>query len=370
MKKTFIKLMPLALTMAMLSGCGGQASPAPTTAATTTAVSEAPAQTEAASSEASSETGTRTVTDMAGRKVELSGEINRIGTLGSVGVLNAFVELMGSGDKLYNEMPASFTKNDSWKMQYEFAPQIADGPLFESDNREVLIENIIQAAPDVCFTMTKDTAELLENNNIPCIYLEWKDVEDVKTAVSLMGEVLNKKDMAEKYIAYFDEKMAQAQELTKDLKDEDKVTVLYGNPVTFSQPHVIAEWWITQAGGMSVTNDGRSDNSLEYTMEDLLKWNPDVMIVSNAGLIDEIKANSNYSGITAVKNDAFHVIPTVAHVWGNRTVEQPLTVFWTMHHLYPELMPREELEKEIKYFYSEFFLYDVNDEQIDEMIGR
>ncbi len=363
MKKTFIKMIPIALTLVMLSGCGGQASPAPATETTSAAVSES-------ASETLKETGTRTVTDMAGRKVELSDKIDRIGTLGSVGVLNAFVELMGSGDKIYNQMPASFTKNDSWKMQYEFAPQIADGPLFESDNREVLIENIIQANPDVCFTMTKDTAELLERNNIPCIYLEWKGVEDVKTAVALMGEVLNKEDMAEKYIAYFDEKMAKAQELTKDLKEEDKVTVLYGNPVTFSQPHVIAEWWITQAGGMSVTNDGRTDNSLEYTMEDLLKWNPDVMIVSNAGLIDEVKANNNYSGITAVKNDAFHVIPTVAHVWGNRTVEQPLTVFWTMHHLYPQLMSRESLEEEIKYFYSEFFLYDVNDEQIDEMIGR
>jgi len=370
MKKSFIKMIPLALTLIMLSGCGGQASTAPATEAASAAVSESAAKESDSASETVQEAGTRTVTDMAGRKVELSDEIDRIGTLGSVGVLNAFVELMGSGDKIYNQMPASFSKNDSWKMQYEFAPQIANGPLFESDNREVLIENIIQAAPDVCFTMTKDTAELLERNNIPCIYLEWKDVEDVKTAVALMGEVLNKEDMAEKYIAYFDEKMAKAQELTKDLKEEDKVTVLYGNPVTFSQPHVIAEWWITQAGGMSVTDDGRTDNSLEYTMEDLLQWNPDVMIVSNAALIDEVKANSNYSGITAVKNDAFHVIPTVAHVWGNRTVEQPLTVFWTMHHLYPQLMPREELEKEIKYFYSEFFLYDVNDEQIDEMIGR
>lgn len=73
MKKTFTKLLPLALTMAMLSGCGGQASPSPSTAATSAAVSETPAQTEAAaSSEASSEAGTRTVTDMAGRKVELS----------------------------------------------------------------------------------------------------------------------------------------------------------------------------------------------------------------------------------------------------------------------------------------------------------
>lgn len=103
-------------------------------------------------------------------------------------------------------------------------------------------------------------------------------------------------------------------------------------------------------------------------MEDLLVWNPDVMIVTNASQIENMKANSNYAGITAVQNEAFHVIPTVAHVLGNRTVEQPLTVLWMMHHLYADLMPLDTLEEEIKFFYSEFFLYDMSDEQIAEII--
>lgn len=322
------------------------------------------------STQAASISMTHTVTDMAGRKVEVPFKIERIGTLGSVGVLNAFVELMGAGDKIYNQMPASFTKGDQWKMQYEFAPQIASGPLFESGSREILIENIIQAKPDVCFTMTKDTANFLGQNGIACVYLEWKDVEDVKTAVALMGETLGKQDMAAKYISYFDEKLDQAEKLTANLAEDDKITVLYGNPVTFSQPHVIAEWWITEAGGRSVTNDGRTANSLTYTMEDILQWNPDVMILTGENQINDMNANKNYSGITAVRNNAFHTIPTVAHVWGNRTVEQPLTVLWTMYHLYPELMPRKTLEQEIRNFYSEFFLYDMSDAQIAAIIDK
>ena len=94
------------------------------------------------------------------------------------------------------------------------------------------------------------------------------------------------------------------------------------------------------------------------------------MIVSNEKLVEEMKSNENYSGITAIKNDNVHVIPTVGHVWGNRTVEQPLTVMWTMHHLYPELMSRENLEKEIKYFYKEFFRYEISNEQVKEIIEK
>jgi iron complex transport system substrate-binding protein len=310
----------------------------------------------------------RTVVDMAGRAVSLPQEIKRIGTIGSVGVLNAFVELMGEGSKIYNQMPAQFTKNDQWAMQYEFAPQIANGPLFESGSQELLIENIIASEIDVCFVMNKGTAQILEDKGITCVYLEWKKQDDIYKAVTLMGEALKKQETAEKYIRYFDDKLAQAKQLTAGLPENEKVKVLYGNPITFFQPHIIAEWWLTMAGGLSVTNDGRKEETLTYTMEDLLAWNPEVMILQSASLIKEIENNPIYGGISAVEKKAFYVIPTVAHVWGNRTVEQPLTILWTINKLYPKLIPYDKLKDEIKFFYKTFYLYDLSDEQIDRRI--
>jgi len=306
---------------------------------------------------------------MAGRVVTLPMEINRIGTLGSIGVINTFVELMGEGSKIFNEMPGRFKSSGSWDMHYEFAPQILNAPLYEDANGEILIETILQTKPDVCITMTKSTAEFLGQYGVACIYLEWRDLSDIPIAVNLMGEVLNRQDMAEKYLAYFDEKLALAQSLTATLSGTDRLKVLYGNPITFSQPHIIAEWWITQAGGISVTNNGRTTESFTYTFEDILLWNPDVMIVSDAQQIADMKADSRYSGINALKNDAIYVIPTIAHVWGNRTVEQPLTIMWTLHHLYPELVPYATLAQEIKFFYKTFFLYDMSDAQVAKIIA-
>ncbi len=66
---------------------------------------------------------TRTITDMAGCTVELPVNIESVATFGSVGVLNAFVECMGKGDLIASDMPANFTKNDKWAMQYQFAPR-------------------------------------------------------------------------------------------------------------------------------------------------------------------------------------------------------------------------------------------------------
>ena len=311
---------------------------------------------------------TRTVTDMADREVTLPAEIDSIATFGACGVLNAFVELMGAGSKICNNMSPSFTKSAKWKMQYEFAPQIADAPVLENADREVLIEEVLKLNPDLCLTMSKGTAEYLAENGLTVVYLAWSEVEDVKAAAELMGEILGAEDIAADYIQYFDGTVARAEELTSGLTDEQRAKVLYGSVAKRSQPHRIAEWWIAKAGAISVTDDGHEGESYEYTTEKLLQWNPDVMLLS-ANEKDELKVDAQLAGITAIENDAMYLVPTVAHVWGNRTVEQPLTILWTINKCYPELLPAEQLAEDIHYFYEHFFLYDMSDEQIAEIIG-
>lgn len=178
--------------------------------------------------------------------------------------------------------------------------------------------------------MRKETSDQLEQVGVPVVYLEWDDVDDVKTAVALVGEVFGVPDLAEEYLLYFDDKQIQAAELTA----------------------------------------GLTDGTREYTMEHLLEWDPEVMLVSTRENIEEMKADDRYAGITAVKDDEMYIIPAVAHIWGNRTVEQPLTVLWALHKLYPERLSQDALEKEIFDFYSHFFKYDLSDEQLEEIINR
>ena len=56
--------------------------------------------------------------------------------------------------------------------------------------------------------------------------------------------------------------------------------VLYFNPATLTQPRLIAEWWIPAAGGISVTQDGRTAESRTFALEQVLLWDPDILIVT------------------------------------------------------------------------------------------
>lgn len=308
----------------------------------------------------------RTVTDMANRTVEIPAEVDSIATFGSVGVLNAFVECMGRGDAIVNEMPANFTKNDKWAMQYKFAPQIKEGEVLETADG-VDVEKTLTVNPDLCITMTEETAQQLEDNGLACIVLKWEDAEDVKEAVTLMGEALGVPDRAKDYNEYFDAMVDKAEGLTGKLAEADRVKTLYGDVTSLTNPHIISEWWIDAAGGSSVTKEAHVKNSLEYTMEDLLAWQPDVIFSSNVK-VGDIIADGNLQNIPAIQSERVYAVPTVAHVWGNRTVEQPLTVMWAMNKLYPDLYGEAELAEDIAYFYDHFFGYEMSQDEINDII--
>jgi len=310
-----------------------------------------------------------TVTDMAGRKVVIPGVIDKIATFGANGVLNTMVETMGYGSKIANQMSSRFTKTDKWKYQFVFAPQLNNCPVLETT--EIDIEAVLQLNPDICLCMTLATATMLEEKGLSVLYLEWQTLDDIEPCITLLGRVFGKEDVAIDYIDYFNNKVAEAESLVAGINEQDKKKVLYGSITSYSQPHAIAEWWIAEAGGISVTSEGRDPEkeSVTYTLEDLLMWNPDVMVTTDNKMAAELLAMDTLKGINAIKNNKIYYVPTVAHTWGNRTPEQPLTIFWMMNKLYPDIMPTATLKDEIRYFYSHFFLIDLTDEQITEIIG-
>ena len=180
MKKNLKKMTALflsaALSAGLITGCGASASKQSTsTEAQTESTTAAPETTESpseAASEAADSDLTRTVTDMAGREVKLPEEITSIATFGSIGVINAFVELMGCGDLICNDMTASFTKSDKWAMQYEFAPQMKGAPVLQNPDGEIQMEEVLALNPDLCLVMSKDLIEPLEKNGMNVVYFE------------------------------------------------------------------------------------------------------------------------------------------------------------------------------------------------------
>ena len=314
------------------------------------------------------ETGTRIVTDMAGRAVSLPRRIDRVVTLGSLPVLNSFVFTMGEGRTIVNGL-ADFGSSPHWKYQAVFAPHLPRLPTMQQPNREPNLEAILLARPDVVLTMHRASVDLLKGTGIPTILLAWREPEDVKACMTLLGDVFRKPDVAARYRRYFDDTLARVGAALRTVPATARPTVLYFHPESLTQPRLIAEWWIPAAGGVSVTNDGRTAESRSFSLEQVVRWDPDLLIVTGPKDVTTVRTDATFKQLKAVRGGRVYVVPVGAHTWANRTAEQPLTVLWAAKTFHPERFAALDLPREVKAFYREFFGHDLTDAQIGEILG-
>lgn len=311
----------------------------------------------------------RFVTDMAGRSVKVPDKIARVATIGAVPVLNSFVFAMGQAATIANSLPPNLG-GPRWRFQYVIAPQIATLPVIQSGDGPN-IEGIAQVAPDVVLTMDRPAIDLVERARIPAIYLSWREPGDVKAAMRLLGALYDKPDAAEAYCRYFDETLARVSARTEALRGDQRPRVLYANLKRMVQPHRIAEWWIDKAGGRSVTDDGRSSEAFNFSIEQVLHWDPEVIIVSAAHEVADAYADARLASVSAIRNRRVYAVPMGTHVWGNRTAEQPLTILWAAKTFHPELFGDVAITEEVRSFYSQFFKASLSDADVDTILeGR
>jgi iron complex transport system substrate-binding protein len=150
------------------------------------------------------------------------------------------------------------------------APHLAQLPTMQQPNRDPNMEAILLAKPDVVLTIHRTSVDLLEQNSISTIFLAWREPEDVKACIALLGDIFRKPAVTERYRRYFDDTLARVTTKVGGLPISSRPTALYFHPETLTQPRLIAEWWIPAAGSISVTNDGRSAESRTFSLEQVI----------------------------------------------------------------------------------------------------
>ena len=307
---------------------------------------------------------TRTITDMARRHVTLPARISRVVTLGSLPVLNSFVYAMAEAATLINGL-ADFAR-PHWKFQSLFAPQIATLPAMQLPTREPNVEAILLAKPDIILTMQRESVDILASRGIPVVFLAWRKPDDVKSCMTVLGKVFAKPERATAYNAYFDQTLAR---VATAVQGAQRPRVLYLQPDTLTQPRLIAEWWIPAAGAISVSDDGRTAESRSFTLEQVVLWDPDILIVADARDIATVNTHPVLKRLKSARAGRILVVPTGAHTWSNRTAEQPLTVLWAASQFHPDRMRDIDLAAETHRFYREIFATPLTDAQVAEILS-
>ena len=194
--------------------------------------------------------------------------------------------------------------------------------------------------------------------------------EDMKKSITMTAQVFggDAPKIAEKYNAELDQAVKDVKAKTDGLSDDQRPTVMHGGSVytlNLDGTGTIMDEWIKTAGARNAVDVSTQGNAqAQFTMEQILSWNPDVIITGKAGEAEQILADPNWASIKAVQDQKVYVNPKGVFGWDRYGVEELLQVQWVSALLHPDLFPDLKIEEKVKTFYKTYLSYDLTDDEV------
>jgi iron complex transport system substrate-binding protein len=323
----------------------------------------------------------RTITDMAGRKVEVPSEIKKIYSINPMGTILTYTiapdTLLGWNRKINND-------------SLEFIPEkYRELPVLGNINGQSSapnVEEIISLKPDLVILMKNSIDENVKNQaekvteqlETPVVIIE-NNLDKTAEMYRFMGDLIGREEQAEKLIAYYEKTMKTIGKGKKFLGEREKVRVYYGSGEdglstgNKNSPHAQL---IELVGGINVADTVDNVKRFRTSIEQVMLWNPEIIIITEKNenesmLYEKILDSEEWKNTTAVKNKNVYKSPTNYFDWFDRppTVNRILGINWLANLLYPNAY-NIDIEKEVKEFYSLFYHIDLSDKQVKRLLKK
>ena len=270
---------------------------------------------------------TITITDMAGRQVEVPCDPERIICIGP-GALRLIVYLQAQSKVVGVE---DMEKMNRRGRPYWLAhPELWDLPRCgpggpASINKQPDLEAVLALSPQVIFItyMERQTADRLQQTlNIPVVVLSYGAFatfdEAVYEALAISGNILNRRTRAGEVVDYVESLRKDLARRTQDIPDSQKPTVYVGG-IGYRGAHGIGstdkcytpfEW--THARNSVENLKPTRGSHIFVDKEMLLKLNPDIIFVDGGGLAlvagDYNKKQSYYDALSAFSHGRVYTL--------------------------------------------------------------
>jgi len=370
MKKEVLKRSRFALAallfaalIAILPACSSQATDEPAESADAGASAE--------------ETGVFTVTDLAGRDVELVNPISR--ALAIAGPAYEKVFLLGQTDKLAG---AHFYMVDRpWVKATN--PDIGNIAAIESPG-EPNVEALLALDPDVAlFFDYEEPLAAMEDADIPVVVVQNSSgnpttadefIDYQKKEVEVFADVFGAEAQAkaQEWFDYFDEKVAYVQSKVGDIPEAERKTALYaygeeglGVFSLYSYP----SFWLELAGGKNIADESGAEMDTLVTLEQIVAWDPDFYFMGRMESTEPVTSDAKWASLKAVKNGNVYLCPDGVMYW-DYSSEGVLLMEYLAQKMYPELFSDLDMKAEVQEYYAKFYNYDLSDEDAERLLNH
>jgi len=322
---------------------------------------------------------TKTIIDMVGREVKVPSEINRV--LGTSPPSTLMIYMLAPDKLIGWNFKISSGENKYIPQKYKDLPVVGGWFGTQSGN----YENFMALNPDVIFEGFNTEGDYRETvyerqekfGDIPVVGVaETVNIQDLKQAILFVGDVLDVEDQSKEMISFYDRMMNIVTNRVADIPKYEKIRVYYaeGPDGLMTDPNGSPHSQLIEiCGGVNVADCplkpgyGRT----EVSMEQVISWNPEVIIAGDSMFYDKIYTDPRWQNINAVKNHRVYLTPLYPFCWFDRPpgTNTIIGIPWTAKVLYPERFEDIDMKELTKEFYSKFYHYELTDKEVSRLLS-
>ncbi|NLM43919.1 MAG: ABC transporter substrate-binding protein [Clostridiales bacterium] len=247
------------------------------------------------------------------------------------------------------------------------APQFIDLPNVGSA-KNFDLEGCAALEPDLVVLpiRLREAVENLEKLGINVIAVNPENMDLLKETIDMVSKATGTEDRGERLKSYYDSKLAEMKEMVGD--SEKKRVYMGGNSDFLSTPskNMFQNYMIEDAGGFNVTSDIDDTYWAVISYEQLLNYNPDVIIIVPSAVYskEDILNDEKLKSITAIKNGDVYTMPDAFEAWDSPVPSSILGTMWLSSILNEDKYPYDKFKDEAVEFYKEFYDIEINKEEL------
>ena len=314
---------------------------------------------------------TRWITDPLGRRIQVADPLTRVALFG--GPTGQIVYILGARSQIC----AVTSSLKGSELVNAFDPTVKNLPGPRSTSGHINVEELLMTDPQLVVAGTLDGSIVEKKTRIPVAYTEStmnENFDSLKREIRFYAAVFQKETRGEKYISYLDKTVAFIRSRTGAILAARRKKVFNG----YSQSHLVTlggdtfmHERIVTAGCIDATasistagsKEGLHMGLSEMSMERVLAWDPDILII-DFGEPEDLYKDPKWKNVKAVRNRQVFKQPVGVFIWDRPTAEAAvLYPLWLAKIAYPEYFKDVDLVKEVKRFYSECMSFDLTDAQ-------
>lgn len=207
------------------------------------------------------------------------------------------------------------------------------------------------------------------------------DINRLPEAFRFVGKLLGKEEYAGTLADYCRETLDLADSVRKAVHDTVSIYISEGKVGLHTIPAHSTHSQVFDVAG--VKNCAEIDEDFGYkdmsiSMEQILMWNPDYILVSSRmapdeqkDIINNMKKDRAWQTLKAVRNNNVVFVPSAPHNWLGRPpgINRLLGVRWLQSILYPNII-KQDMVKETIRFFSLFYHVNISRDKAKELINN